>query len=164
MKRIGLLVILLLSCLLLLTTALLSKQSATFSKQGGWFSNVLPLISFGSGDAPGLVVSGKVSRANGQGIPGVKIYRTFASYPGEIVATTRPDGSYQAPFVAIPGDEMVSVWAELPGYSFLPKVEYWRHYYGHEARTVDFTANLAFYIPLIQNGLIAEPNPPAPNQ
>jgi hypothetical protein len=68
------------------------------------------------------------------------VCRTFAAYPGEAVATTDQDGHYQAEYVSIPGDEMVGVWPELEGYSFEPKLYYWRHYHGHEVRSLDFVA------------------------
>ena len=76
---------------------------------------------------------------DGNPLEGVNIYRSFASYEGEVVAITGKDGTYRSEFVFIPGDEMVTVWAELEGYTFTPENEYWRHYYGYEERTVDFT-------------------------
>ena len=86
----------------------------------------------------GLVVQGTVT-LDGSPLEGVKIYRSFASYEGEVVAITGKDGTYRSEFMFIPGDEMVTVWAELEGYTFTPENVYWRHYYSYEERTVDFT-------------------------
>jgi hypothetical protein len=86
----------------------------------------------------GLVVLGRVT-LDGSPLEGVRIYRSFASYEGEAVAVTGKDGTYRSEFMFIPGDEMVTVWAELEGYTFTPENEYWRHYYGYEERTLDFT-------------------------
>jgi len=91
--------------------------------------------------APGLVVKGTVT-LDGKPLPGVKIYRSYASYPGEVVATSGNDGTYRSEFAFIPGDEMVTVWAELEGYTFQPEKEYWRHYYGYEEKTLDFKASI----------------------
>ena len=88
-------------------------------------------------DETGLVVKGTVT-LDGNPLEGVKIYRSFASYEGEVVAITGRDGTYQSEFTFIPGDEMVTVWAELEGYTFEPDKEYWRHYHGYEERTMDF--------------------------
>jgi hypothetical protein len=85
----------------------------------------------------GLVIQGTVT-LDGSPLEGVKIYRSFASYKGEVVAITGKDGTYRSEFIFIPGDEMVTVRAELEGYSFTPDNEYWRHYHGYEERTVDF--------------------------
>jgi hypothetical protein len=57
-----------------------------------------------------------------------------------VIATTDRDGAYQSDFAPIPGDEMVTVWAELEGYTFEPEEYYWRHYYGRESRTLNFVA------------------------
>jgi hypothetical protein len=86
----------------------------------------------------GLVVQGKVT-LDGRPLEGVKIYRSFASYKGEVVAVTGKDGTYRSEFMFIPGDEMVTVWAELEGYAFTPENVYWRHYHSYEERTLDFT-------------------------
>jgi hypothetical protein len=91
-------------------------------------------------DDPGLVIKGNVI-LDGQPLEGVRIYRSFASYEGEVVAVSGKDGTYRSEFMFIPGDEMVTVWAELEGYTFTPENEYWRHYYGYEERTVDFIAS-----------------------
>jgi hypothetical protein len=85
----------------------------------------------------GLVLQGTVT-LDGNPLEGVRIYRSFASYEGEVVAVTGKDGTYRSEFMFIPGDEMVTVWAELEGYTFIPENVYWRHYYGYEERAVDF--------------------------
>jgi hypothetical protein len=85
----------------------------------------------------GLVIQGKVT-LDGRPLEGVKIYRSFASYEGEVVAVTGKDGTYRSEFIFIPGDEMVTVRAELKGYTFKPDKEFWRHYHGYEERIVDF--------------------------
>jgi len=96
---------------------------------------------------PGLQIEGHVTRQDGSGLAGVRIYRRFASYPGVLVATTDESGYYNCEFQPIPGDEMVGVWAVLEGYSLQPKdnsvtweqgIYYWRHYYGYEERVLDF--------------------------
>ena len=88
----------------------------------------------------GLIARGYVRRGDGSGLEGVAIYRRFASYPGEVIATTGQDGYYEAGPIYIPGDEMVSVWAALEGYLFEPMYYDWRHYYGLETRRLDFVA------------------------
>jgi hypothetical protein len=88
----------------------------------------------------GLTIRGYVT-LNGVGLPNVKIYRNFASYWGEVVATTDANGYYQSSFVFIPGDETVTVRPELEGYTFSPQNYIWRHYHGVEDRTLDFTAS-----------------------
>lgn len=90
---------------------------------------------------PGLIISGYVKLPDGSGLAGVKICRNFASYNGVVVATTDATGFYQSSFVYIPGDEMVSVWALAPGYTFDPPSYSWRHYFGPEARPLDFMAS-----------------------
>jgi hypothetical protein len=86
----------------------------------------------------GLVLQGNVT-VNGKPLAGVRIFRSYASYPGEVVATSGKDGTYRSEFMFIPGDEMVTVWAELEGYAFTPENVYWRHYHGYEERTLDFS-------------------------
>ena len=91
---------------------------------------------------PGLVIRGRVRlNGTGAGLGGVGIYRAFASYPAVLVATTDPNGNYVAAFQNIPGDEMVTVYAQLNGYTFDPLQYYWRHYYGYEDRTLDFVGS-----------------------
>jgi hypothetical protein len=90
----------------------------------------------------GLVVQGHVwlDAEEGAGLADVEIYRRYAAYPGVVIATTDQDGDYQSDFAPIPGDEMVTVWAELEGSTFEPEEYTWRHYHGYESRTLDFTA------------------------
>jgi len=76
----------------------------------------------------------------GASLADVKIYRRYASYPGVLLATTDQDGYYQSDLAYVPGDEMVTAWAELDGYTFEPEHYYWRHYYGYESRTLNFVA------------------------
>ena len=64
----------------------------------------------------------------------------LAAYSGVVVATTDATGYFQSDFTFIPGDEMVSIEAELAGYAFDPPYYYWRHYHGYEITTCDFAA------------------------
>ncbi len=89
---------------------------------------------------PGIVISGSVRNSNGEGVENVAIYDNYASYPGRLIATTDAAGNYESKFYPIPGDEMVTVWAELSGLQFQPEYCYSRHYYGYEKRTCDFLA------------------------
>jgi hypothetical protein len=98
----------------------------------------------------GIFIEGHVYLRNGSGLSGVKIYRRFASYPGVKVAITDQTGYYHCDFQSIPGDEMVSIWAELEGYTIGLKDKTWsweqgryswRHYYGYEERVLDFIAD-----------------------
>lgn len=88
---------------------------------------------------PGLLVRGRVT-FEGAGLAGVSIYRSYASYPGELIAVTDANGYYQSEFMGIPGDEMVTITAELSGYLFDPPYIYWRHYHSYEETTCDFAA------------------------
>ena len=88
---------------------------------------------------PGLIIRGRVTR-DGVGLPNVQIYRTFANYSGQQVATTDANGYYRSDFWDIPGDETINVWAVQEGTVFDPPVYYWRHYHGREDRTLDFIA------------------------
>ncbi len=87
----------------------------------------------------GLNLQGTV-RLNGSGLSGVHIYRSYASYSGVLVATTGSDGTYKPDFMPIPGDEMITVWADLAGYTFSPANSNWRHYHSVENKVLDFTA------------------------
>jgi hypothetical protein len=95
---------------------------------------------------PGLVVYGYVQRINGVGVGGVNIYRSFAGYPGVLVATTDASGYYQSDFMYIYGDEMVSVWADGGGLEYEPMQYFWRHYYGFEWHSCNFLAHLTWLI------------------
>lgn len=101
------------------------------------------------GPGSGVVVRGYVKLADGTPVEGVNIYVAFASYGGNIVATTNSNGYYSSDYIYIPGDETVRVWAEAAGYSFKPADGsavwtgtefYWRHYFGFEESSLDFTA------------------------
>jgi hypothetical protein len=100
---------------------------------------------------PGLLVYGTVTNRSGAGVAGVNIFRSYASYSGIVIATTDADGDYQSDFYAIPGDEMVTVWAEGLGYEYKPEHYYWRHYYGFEQTNCSFLAHLPNenYLPII---------------
>ncbi len=106
---------------------------------------------------PGLTVHGYVRLADGSGLPGVTIYRSFAAYDGVVVATTDANGYFQSDFTFIPGDEMVRVWPSAAGYSFNPESAYWRHYYGPEDRTLNFVASPAAGTPTSTPSLTATP-------
>ena len=94
------------------------------------------------GPAPGLIVTGRVSDQAGSGVENVRIYRSYASYAGVVIATTDANGDYASDFYPIPGDEMVTIWAEKPGLVFEPENYYWRHYYGFEHVEYEFTITL----------------------
>ena len=87
--------------------------------------------------SPGLIARGRVT-FNEVGLEGVKIYRRFSAYPPELIAVTDENGNYESALIPIPGDEMVSIEAELAGYKFDPPYYYWRHYHGYEETTCDF--------------------------
>ena len=90
--------------------------------------------------SPGLIARGRVT-FNDEGLEGVKIYRRFSAYPPELIAVTDENGNYESALIPIPGDEMVSIEAELAGYEFEPPYYYWRHYHGYEETTCDFAAD-----------------------
>jgi hypothetical protein len=92
--------------------------------------------------APGWVVYGFVRDKSGAGVEGVSIYRSYASYAGVVIATTDANGYYQSDFYAIPGDEMITVWADRSGFEFDPDNYHWRHYYGYEQAECDFVVIL----------------------
>jgi hypothetical protein len=87
----------------------------------------------------GLNLQGTVT-LNGVGLAGVRVYYWAAGYVKSHSTTTGADGKYKADFMFIPGDEMISIEAELAGYTFEPANVFWRHYYGLENKTQDFTA------------------------
>ena len=90
----------------------------------------------------GMIIRGHVT-LNGRGLEGVKIYKRFSAYPRDLIAITDENGYYESDFIDIPGDEMVSVEAELAGYTFEPPFYYWRHYHSFEDTTCDFVATAA---------------------
>jgi hypothetical protein len=91
---------------------------------------------------PGLLLEGDVHLTDGTPLGGVVICRSFASYQGSQVAVTDSNGEFSAEFVSIPGDEMVTIWPHLDGYSFDPAQVYWRHYFGFETSRLEFTASV----------------------
>jgi len=91
---------------------------------------------------PGLLLEGYVHLTDGTPLEGVVICRSFASYQGSQVAVTDSNGEFSAEFVSIPGDEMVTIWPHLDGYSLDPAQVYWRHYYGFETSHLEFTASV----------------------
>jgi hypothetical protein len=101
----------------------------------------LPTLALPVTPTPGLVLHGRVHLADGSGVGGVAICRSYAAYPGVVVATTGADGSFQSDFAFLPGDEMVGVWPAAAGYTFDPPFMHWRHYYGLEDQTLDFVAS-----------------------
>ncbi len=113
----------------------------TASAPSGWISTS-PSRSQSHHPPPtttGLNLQGTV-RLNGAGLGGVHIYRSYAGYSGVLVATSGSDGTYKADFMPIPGDETITVWAELAGYTFSPANSNWRHYHSVENKVLDFTA------------------------
>ena len=90
-------------------------------------------------NTPGMIVHGHVT-VSGVGLAGVELYKRFSAYPRGLIATTDENGYYESAFIDIPGDEMVSIEAELAGYTFDPSYYYWRHYHGFEDTTRDFVA------------------------
>lgn len=88
----------------------------------------------------GIRVYGDVVLKDGTGLPNVRVYLSLAAYSGGMIAVTDNNGGFQADFKYIPGDENVTVWAELEGYSFMPAYHIWRHYHGLEKRMLVFTA------------------------
>jgi hypothetical protein len=122
-------------------TLISSTQTSTLKPR------ILPTLDITP--APGLVIRGFVLLEDGKGLADVNIYLGMASYEGNIVASTNTYGYYQSQYIFIPGDEMINVHAELPGYTILrfgsswsdePGIYSWRHYYGFEDQILDFLA------------------------
>lgn len=90
-------------------------------------------------ETPGLFMQGTVRTEDGQPLANVTICRAYASYNGEVVATTDQWGNFRSDMAFIPGDELVRVWAYAEGYIFQPELEYWRHYHGFELKELSFT-------------------------
>ncbi len=96
-----------------------------------------------SSPAPGLIVRGRVSRAGAgePGVAGVAVQVFLAGYPWPATAgVTDADGRYETDFIAIPGDEMITVKPMLTGATFEPAQYYWRHYSSLETAVRDFVA------------------------
>jgi hypothetical protein len=98
-------------------------------------------------EKPGLLIKGFVYSADGAGLPGAKIYLALGPYNPDLAATTDDKGCYQINFRSIPGDEMMTVKAELTEYTLVPadknlavngNIYYWRHYYGFETQVLNF--------------------------
>jgi hypothetical protein len=133
--------------MLLIVLIMLGMASVIFPKTNKDEAHSLPTPM----TTPGLVVYGTVYDLNGSGLGGVEIYRSYASYPGVVIATTEADGYYQSDFAMIPGDEMVAVWALSTGLAFEPDNYYWRHYYGYELTERNFNVRTSWnqYLPVI---------------
>lgn len=102
-------------------------------------SQLVPI--FQADTQTGVCIYGHLALNDGPGLENVRIYLSLAAYPGEIVATTDRNGDFLSDVKFIPGDENVTVWAELEGYIFNPPNYRWRHYHGLELRTLNFTAD-----------------------
>jgi hypothetical protein len=126
--------ILTLTVILLAACNLPSPTSATMTA-------TLPPASPTPENRTGMIIRGHVT-LNGAGLAAVKIYKRFSAYPRDLIAITDENGYYESDFIGIPGDEMVSIEAELAGYTFDPPFYYWRHYHGFEDSTCDFVATL----------------------
>jgi len=139
--------IILAGSMLLIVLMVLGMASVVFPDKNGDAGHKVPTPM----TTPGLVVYGTVQDSNGLGLGGLEIYRSFASYPGVVIATTGADGYYQSDFAMIPGDEMVNVWALSPGMAFEPESYTWRHYYGYEGTECSFSAHfpLENYLPIV---------------
>jgi hypothetical protein len=101
----------------------------------------------------GMVVSGSVRNPDGTGMENVAIYAKYADNAGKLIATTDAAGNYRSEFYAIPGVEMITVWAQQSGVFFQPGTYYWRHPAGYEIKKCDFIAQSLnkIYFPLIPN-------------
>ncbi|HEX9091211.1 MAG TPA: hypothetical protein VF831_06965 [Anaerolineales bacterium] len=120
----------------------LMSMEAGCTSSGGTQGSV-PLETPTLSVTPGLIVYGYVRDASGAGLANVGIYRNYASYPAELIATTDAEGYYESDFYPVPGDEMVSVYAQYAGVEFEPEYVRWRHYYGYEKTECDFSARSA---------------------
>jgi len=100
---------------------------------------------------PGLFVYGTVRDLSGAGVENAYIYRSYASYPGDLLAMTDAGGNYLSDFYSIPGDEMITIWANKTGLVFEPDKYYWRHYFGYEQVECNFLAQLPWvtYLPIV---------------
>jgi hypothetical protein len=83
----------------------------------------------------------RLESADGPGLPDVTIYRSIATYPGEVVATTDADGRYEIPPLdTMLHKEAIGVWPELAGHRFEPPEQLFS-YEGYGASyTFDFIA------------------------
>jgi len=92
---------------------------------------------------PGLIVRGHVRRETTlEGVPGVAVQVFLAGYAWPATAgVTDADGFYEADFIYIPGDELITVKPVLTGVTFEPPQYFWRHYAGVENAVRDFAAS-----------------------
>ncbi len=103
-----------------------------------------------TGEVPGVRASGYVTLPNGSPLAGVQINYALSAAPYyQALATTDSRGYYEG-FIAIPHQELVRIWAELPGYTFKPgnadkawvSGEFgWQYYGGYENVSLSFIAN-----------------------
>lgn len=112
-----------------------TPPSADFSPSA---ESDLQFVTPSAEPTPGLTIYGTVKDKNSVGVENVAIYRSYSSYPGIVIATTNANGYYESDFYPIPGDEMVTIWAEKHGLTFQPENYHWRHYYGYEWKGCDF--------------------------
>jgi hypothetical protein len=92
-------------------------------------------------------VRGTVTLPNGDPIPNAQIYFALSAGPySTFLATTDSQGQYEG-FIGLPHQEIVRVWAELPGYTFKPgdanrawiSGEFgWQYYGGFEFANLNF--------------------------
>ncbi len=101
--------------------------------------------------APGVVVSGSVKDISERSVESVPIYAKYANYPGQLIAETDAAGNYKSEFLAVPGNETVTVWAERSGLQFQPPTCFWHHQVGYEMKACDFLAQptIRIYLPII---------------
>ena len=93
----------------------------------------------------GLSVRGyvRLDDASGPGLAGVTIEIFLANDPSPAAAAlTDETGYYEVPFIAIPGDEMLTNRATLAGHRFQPPEYVWRHYSGLQEIEQDFIASI----------------------
>ena len=91
----------------------------------------------------GARIHGHITTSEGVSLSNVRIFLSLAAYPGDVIATTDESGDFQSDLKFIPGDENITVWAELEGYTFTPTNYHWRHYYGFEEQQLNFTATVS---------------------
>jgi hypothetical protein len=103
-------------------------------------NNLISATEYLSVEQTGVRIAGQVALNDGSGLANVSICLGLAAYPGEIIATTDSTGNFHSELEFIPGDENVTVWAELEGYTFDPPDYRWRHYHGLEERNLNFSA------------------------
>jgi hypothetical protein len=105
------------------------------------FPTELPTTS--ANEQTGARIHGHITTSEGVSLSNVRIFLSLAAYPGDVIATTDESGDFQSDLKFIPGDENITVWAELEGYTFTPTNYHWRHYYGFEEQQLNFTATVS---------------------